>query len=68
MGGPCEFEISAENFMEMGKACQAHVQQMMQTGDAAHIEAVNKMMTATPEEQMKMMAEYQANFDSAPTI
>jgi hypothetical protein len=70
LGGPedCGVEIIGGTFEELGNNSKAHVLEQIQSGDAAHIAAVERMKNATPEEQQKMFAEYQATFDAAPEV
>ncbi len=44
LGGACELEFHAETFDEMAELSKKHGMEMMQKGDASHIEAMNEMM------------------------
>ena len=66
LGGACDESITGATFEEIGQKCRAHVMEAVQQGDAAHKAAVNKMMSASPSEQVALMAEYKKKFDAAP--
>jgi hypothetical protein len=66
LGGACDEEIAGATFAEIGKKCREHVMAKIKAGDAAHKAAADKMSKATPEQQKKMMAEFENRFNSAP--
>lgn len=68
LGGACDEPLTGETFAEVAQKSQAHVKEQMEKGDATHIAAVNAMMSATPEDQQVMMAQYEKNFNDAPGI
>jgi hypothetical protein len=43
LGGACDEEFTAETFDEMAELSRAHGQKMGEAGDAAHLEAMEKM-------------------------
>ncbi|MBP9821828.1 MAG: DUF1059 domain-containing protein [Candidatus Pacebacteria bacterium] len=59
MGGPCEMEMSADNWDAMVAAGMEHLQ-------ANHPEMVEAMKTQTPEEMAKWSEEKKAVFDALP--
>ena len=67
LGGPsdCSVEITGETFEELGNNCKAHVMEEMGKGDEAHMAAVEKMKSATPEEQQAMFRGYEQKFNEA---
>lgn len=68
LGGPCDEEITGNSFEEMGNNSRVHVMEQVGKGDEAHVEAVNKMKNATPEDQKSMMAEFEKKYNEAPKI
>ena len=66
LGGACDEEITGGSFAEMGKKCRDHVMAKIKAGDAAHKAAADKMSKSTPDEQKKIMAEFERRFKSAP--
>lgn len=66
LGGPCDIAITGNTFEEMGSNCKTHVMQNMMQGDAAHKEAVNAMMSKSPEEQQALFADFEKKFNEAP--
>ena len=65
LGGPCDHKISGATFEDIGKAAYTHVMDQIKAGDQPHSEAANKMRSATPTDQMAMMASYRKVFDAA---
>jgi len=43
LGGACDLEFHAETFEQIAEQSKAHGGEMFQKGDAAHLEAMNKM-------------------------
>lgn len=68
LAGPCDFEVTAESFDELGEKAKAHVMEMMKNGDQPHIDAANAMGQLSPEEQQTKMAEFQKKFEEAPEV
>lgn len=68
LGGPgsCAEKISGDSFEELGNNCKTHVMEQVQNGDEAHMAAIEKMKSATPEEQQAMFAEYEKKYNEAP--
>lgn len=68
LGGPseCTAELTGETFLELGESSKKHVMEMVQGGDAAHQQAIERMMNLSPEEQQKEFASYQEKFEAAP--
>lgn len=44
LGGACDEEFSAETFGEIAELSKAHGSEMFQSGDAAHLQAMEEMM------------------------
>ncbi len=70
LGGACDVEFCAETFEEMAAQSKAHGMLMFQSGDAAHMEAINKVMAmmADPAKMQAWMEEKRAQFDALPEI
>ena len=64
--GPCDAEIVGETPEAMGENSKKHVMEIMQKGDAAHKEAVERWMQVPKEEQMKWHEEFKNNFENLP--
>ncbi|MGI9553112.1 MAG: DUF1059 domain-containing protein [Aurantibacter sp.] len=43
LGGACDMEFQANTFEEMAEMSKKHGMEMFQSGDAAHLEAMNAM-------------------------
>jgi hypothetical protein len=43
LGGACDKEFHANTFEEMAQMSKTHGMEMFQTGDAAHLKAMNEM-------------------------
>lgn len=43
LGGACDKEFQANTFEEMAQMSKKHGMEMFQTGDAAHLKAMNEM-------------------------
>lgn len=68
LGGPCDFEITGDTFQEVGQKSHAHVMEQIIAGDEAHKAAAEKMKNSSPEEQQKMMAEFQKKFEETEGV
>ncbi len=68
LGGPCDAAISGNSFEEMGSNCKAHVMQQMMSGDAAHKQAVQDMMSKSAEEQQAQYADFEKKYNAAPDV
>ncbi len=66
LGGACDDIISGASFAEIGQNCRAHVMAKIKAGDAAHKTAADKMASASPDDQRKMIAEFEERFKAAP--
>lgn len=64
--GACEAEILGATPEEMGAASKAHVMQMMEAGDQAHLDAVAAMKALSPEEQKAWYEGFLKGFDDLP--
>ncbi|MGQ0651183.1 MAG: DUF1059 domain-containing protein [Betaproteobacteria bacterium] len=43
LGGACDLEFHADTFEEVAQMSQKHGKEMLQRGDKAHLETMNKM-------------------------
>ena len=68
LGGPCDMKITGDSFQEVGKKSHDHVMEMIKSGDEAHKAAADNMRNASPEEQKAMMAQYEKNYNEAPSV
>lgn len=68
LGGACDKTFQAETFEEMAELSKNHGMQMHQSGDAAHMEAMNKMgeLMNSPEAMKGWMDQKRAEFESMP--
>ncbi|HEY8934444.1 MAG TPA: DUF1059 domain-containing protein [Cyclobacteriaceae bacterium] len=66
LGGACNQSFSANTFDEIAMMVSKHAREMVQQGDAAHIEAMNEMRSKmTSQETMNAwMDEKRKAFDS----
>ncbi|MEJ1238336.1 DUF1059 domain-containing protein [Chryseolinea sp. T2] len=66
LGGACEQKFSANTFDEIAKMVSMHAREMVQNGDAAHIEAMNEMRKSmtSPEAMNAWMEEKRNAFNS----
>ena len=68
--GPCDALIHGETAEEMIANSQKHAMEMVASGDALHIEAMNAMreqhINMTPEAMERWMKKFQADFDATP--
>ena len=68
LGGACNQAFSANSFDEIAMLVSKHAREMVQQGDAAHIEAMNEMrrnMSST-EAMNAWMDEKRSTFNSLP--
>jgi hypothetical protein len=68
LGGACDQPFSADSFDQIAMMVSKHAREMVQQGDAAHIEAMNEMrknMMSTPAMNAWMDDKRKA-FDSLP--
>ncbi|SHG43691.1 Protein of unknown function [Chryseolinea serpens] len=68
LGGACGHTFSANTFDEIAMMVSKHAREMVQRGDAAHIEAMNEMRNSmTSQEAMDAWMEEKRNaFNSSP--
>jgi hypothetical protein len=68
LGGACNQIFSANTFDEIAMMVSKHAREMVQQGDAAHIEAMNEMRTkmSSPEATNAWMDEKRNAFNSLP--
>ncbi|MBC2608049.1 DUF1059 domain-containing protein [Pelagicoccus albus] len=70
VGGACDHVFEAETFEELVEKSKAHGMEMLQQGDAAHMQAMQKMMVLmqSPEEMNKWMDERRKEFEALPEV
>ena len=68
LGGPCDAELVAETFEEIGNMSCQHFVEQIQAGDEDHKHAADKVTEATPDQQRAMMAEFKQKFEAAPDV
>lgn len=68
LGGACEQPLSANTFDEIAMMASKHGREMVQQGDAAHLEAMNEMRSkmTSPDAINAWMDEKRKAFDAAP--
>ena len=68
LGGACNKEFHAETFEEFAEMSKQHGMEMFQKGDAAHIEAMNKMqeLMKSPGEMEKWFESKRKEFEALP--
>ena len=68
LGGACNQTFSANTFDEIAMMVSKHAREMVQQGDAAHIEAMNEMRNKmnSPEEVTAWMDEKRKAFNNLP--
>ena len=68
LGGACNQTFSANTFDELAMMVSKHAREMVQQGDAAHIEAMNAMRNNmnSPEAMNAWMDEKRRTFNSMP--
>jgi predicted small metal-binding protein len=68
LGGACNQTFSANSFDEIAMMVSKHAREMVQQGDAAHIEAMNDMRSkmTSAEATNAWMSEKRNAFDSLP--
>lgn len=62
--GACDTAITGETADEMGANSRAHVMKMVESGDQAHLDAVEAMKALSQEEQQNWYADFVASFDT----
>lgn len=63
LAGACDFEIIGETPEEMAENSKKHAMEMFAVGDQAHIDAMEKMKSSTPEDQQKFFEDFKNNFN-----
>ncbi len=68
LAGACDAEFHAETFDEMAEMSKKHGMQMLEQGDQAHIEAMEKMtgLMSDPEAMKEWFETVQKMFESLP--
>jgi predicted small metal-binding protein len=68
LGGACEQTFSANSFDEIAMMVSKHAREMVQQGDAAHIQAMNEMRNNmnSPEAMSAWMDEKRQAFNNLP--
>jgi hypothetical protein len=68
LGGACDQTFSAETFDEIAMMVSKHAREMVQQGDAAHIEAMNEMRSTmtSPDAISAWMDDKRKTFNSLP--
>ena len=66
LAGACDLEFHAETFDEMAEMSKKHGMEMLEQGDQAHIEAMEKMkeLMSDPEAMKDWFETVQKTFDS----
>ncbi len=66
LAGACDAEFHAETFDEMAEISRKHGMEMLEQGDQAHTEAMEKMkeLMSDPEAMKKWFEAVQKRFDS----
>ena len=68
LGGACDTKFHANSFEEMAEMAKKHGMEMFQKGDAAHLEAMNRMkeLMQTPEDMKKWFDTKRKEFEALP--
>ncbi len=68
LAGACDAEFHAETFDEMAEMSRKHGMEMVEQGDQAHIEAMEKMkgLMSDPEAMKEWFETVQKTFDDLP--
>ncbi len=68
LGGACEKEFHANTFEEMAQMSKKHGMDMFQSGDGAHLQAMNEMqeLMKTPEVMQEWFNNKRKEFDALP--
>ena len=68
LGGACDLEFTAETFEEMVELSKNHGMAMFQKGDAAHLDAMNKIkqLMQTPEAMATYFDNKRQQFNDLP--
>jgi predicted small metal-binding protein len=68
LGGACDQTFSANSFDEIAMMVSKHARELVQQGDAAHIQAMNEMRSSmtSPEAMNAWMDEKRKTFNALP--
>ena len=68
LGGACDKEFHANTFEEMAEMSKKHGMEMFQTGDTAHLKAMNEMqeLMKSPEAMKEWFENRRIDFDALP--
>jgi hypothetical protein len=68
LGGACDLEFHANTFEEIAQMSQKHGKEMFQSGDKAHLEAMNKMREVMQSEDgmTEWMGSKRKEFEAKP--
>ncbi len=68
LGGACDQTFSANSFDEIAMMCSKHARELVQQGDAAHIQAMNEMRSSmtSPDAMNAWMDEKRKAFNALP--
>lgn len=68
LGGACNQKFSAQTFDEIAALSKRHGMEMFQTGDKAHLEAMNQMqkIMSSPEGMNQWMEKRRKEFEGLP--
>ena len=68
LGGACDTEFHAETFDEMAEMSKKHGMEMLEKGDQAHIEAMEKMteLMSDPDAMKEWFETVRKMFESLP--
>lgn len=68
LGGACGQQFSANSFDEIAMMVSKHAREMVQNGDADHLEAMNEMRKSmsSPDAMNTWMNEKRSAFDALP--
>lgn len=70
LAGACDLEFKANSFEEIAEMSKKHGTEMLQKGDEAHLEAMEKMKTLmqSPDAMKKWFESKRQEFEAAPEI
>ena len=70
LGGACDVEFQADSFDQMAQLSRQHGMEMMQQGDADHLDAMQKMqeLMKDPNAMNAWFAVRKAAFDALPNL
>jgi hypothetical protein len=68
LGGACDKEFHAGTFEEMAQMSKKHGMEMFQTGDAAHLKAMNEMqeLMKSPDSMKEWFENKRGEFNALP--